>query len=134
MKYLLQRPGFHLYEHLPGENGYPCVAFDAKGLVALDPLDVRTLIFKLESWLDRVGYKPEAGRCYPQHPDIHWSDDEDDARGDLGNHGGWLLCEGDRYAVVESDDVILRFGLRTNEQLEDLAKNHNWSELEKLKA
>lgn len=59
---------------------------------------------------------------------VHWSDDEDDARCDLDNHGGWLLKTGEgEFVVVEDEHTALL--IRTQEQLDDLEKNHDWSEI-----
>lgn len=52
------------------------------------------------------------------HPGIRWSDDYDDAMCDLDNYGGYLLREGGRFVVCESDDLARRF--RTQEQIDAL--------------
>ena len=59
---------------------------------------------------------------------VHWSSNEDDARCDLDSYGGWLLKTHDReFVVVEDEHTGLL--IRTQEQLDDLEKNHDWSEV-----
>lgn len=61
-------------------------------------------------------------------PGVHWSTNTDDALCDLGSYGGWLLKIHDReYVVCEDGDQAKK--IRTEKHLDDLAENHDWSEI-----